>query len=443
MIESDRSLVPAVLRFQSEVPSPLPRMVLWTATFLLAIALTGSWLGRLDVVAIAQGRLVPERFVKIVQPVEAGVVREILVQEGEVVRAGQVLARMDARLAEADGTAVQEQLTLAQLELRRIDAELSDRPLSRFPSDAAAAWTRVAGKLEARREALKALIDTERATIERARGELRAAVEVQQRWARTAPLDREEADAWDRLAREGFAGRLQVLERRRRQVGSEQELRAQAETVAGLRAALQQAERRLAQARSAHRQQLLDERVQVHAELDRLQHEARKLDMRATSLELRAPVDGTVNELATHTEGAVMQPGAVLMTLVPRDGALQAEIWIDHIDAGLVREQQPAQLKLAAFPFQRYGLVAGRVKYMSPDASEPASSTDDGHAGRRAGGFRALIAIEGEGRTHDGVAIPMTSGMQVTAEIHIGQRRIIDYVLSPIRRVVHEAGRET
>src|SRR5688572_27636346 len=123
--------LPAVAALGDEAPSPLPRVVLWTVVALLAAL--GIWmsLGRLDVVAVAEGRLVPRSQLRIVQPAEGGVLREILVAEGERVRAGQVLGRMDVRAAQADASALATELALRELQLRRIDAELRGEALAR------------------------------------------------------------------------------------------------------------------------------------------------------------------------------------------------------------------------------------------------------------------------------------------------------------------------
>src|SRR5512143_4105143 len=116
---------PAILRLQREPPSPLPRLVLYVLGALLVGLAVWSILGRLDIIAVAPGRLVPVSYVKVVQPVDAGIIKDILVHEGDVVKAGQVMVRMDAGMSNADSKQVLSQLQLARLGLRRIDAELA------------------------------------------------------------------------------------------------------------------------------------------------------------------------------------------------------------------------------------------------------------------------------------------------------------------------------
>src|SRR5258705_3180438 len=127
--------LPEILALQEERPSPLPRFVLWSILALLGALAVWTCVGRLDVVAIAEGRLVPKSQLRIVQPAEGGVMRELLVKEGERVRAGQVLARMDVRATDADAATAHNEAALRRLQLGRIDAELAGAKLAARPED--------------------------------------------------------------------------------------------------------------------------------------------------------------------------------------------------------------------------------------------------------------------------------------------------------------------
>ena len=126
----DLAFAPDMIRVEREAPSPLPRAVLYGLLALIAAMLAWAYFGRLDIVAVSQGKLVPQSFLKIVQPAEAGIVREILVAEGAAVKEGQVLVRMDTSLSDADERALQAELTRKRLQLRRIDAELGGKRLT-------------------------------------------------------------------------------------------------------------------------------------------------------------------------------------------------------------------------------------------------------------------------------------------------------------------------
>lgn len=444
-LEADAlDFAPEILQSQQRPPSPLPRLVLHGLLALALVMLIWAIFGRLDIVAVAQGKLVPESYVKIVQPSDPGIVREILVKEGETVAAGQVLMRMDARISKADSTIVENDLKLRALQLRRIDAELRGSALRKKTGDDPALFGEVQAQYQARRQAYLDGLDSERAMLAKSRADLKAAIEIEAKLRRTAPIYRDQANGWDKLAKEGFAGRLMALDRQRGAIEAEQDLRAQGHTIDSLKALIAQSQRRIAQIDSNYRQQLENERMEASGQQLKLLQEHDKQQHRQSLLELRAPQDGVVKDLATHTVGTVVSPGTVLMTVVPRDEPLQAEVWISNLDAGFVRPQQPVKIKLAAFPFQKYGMIDGVVQQVSIDAtdSKDINGGRPNAAGEEPLQYRALVALNTAYIERDGEKFRPSPGMQVNAEINLGSRSVLEYLLSPIQKVTHEAGRE-
>jgi HlyD family secretion protein len=429
--------LPAILQLQEEAPSPLPRAVLWMIVALVCALVAWASVGRLDVVAVAEGRLVPKSQLRIVQPAEGGVMRELLVREGERVRAGQVLARMDMRAAEADATTARNELATRRLQLRRIDAELAGGALTLAPDDPPRLYAQAEAQREARAQAHEASLAEQRTAVARARREMQAATETRTKLAAALPVLQEQEHAFEKLARDGYAGKLMVAQRSRERLEAEQDLRAQEHRVEAARAAIEQGERRIAQIAAAYRAQLQAERAEAEAQAARLAQELEKLGHRQRLAELRAPADGVVKDLATQTPGAVLAPGTVLMTLVPDGEALVAEVWLANQDAGFVASGQGAKLKLASFPFQRYGMVDATVARVSADSSERGE-------GAKAGSFAYRAQLEplvqelrlGEARH------ALLPGMQLTAEIKLAERSVLEYLLSPVQKVASEAGRE-
>ena len=432
---------PALLRIQREAPTPLPRIVAGTLLGLLAVTLAWAAIGQLDVVAVAQGKIVPQSFLKIVQPAEQGIVREILVKDGDLVEAGQVLVRMDTRLQDADRKVVENDLELRELQLRRIDAELAGTPLKQHPGASPGSFAQVEAQYQARRQAYLDAVGAERALLAKSQQELQVATEVESKLRQTVPIYREQAHGWDQLAREGFAGKLMALERQRLYIENEQDLRAQAYNIESLKASVAQSEQRLAQITSNYRQQLQNERVEADAQRHRLRQELAKHQHRSQLLELRASQAGVVKDLATHTPGTVVAPGTILLTLVPREEPLVAEVWVRNADAGFVQPAQKTRIKLAAYPFQKYGMLEGRVQHVSADAQDKANDAGGVKPFQEAA-YRALIDLEAAFLEHQGTRLALVPGMLVNAEIHLGTRSVLEYLLSPVQKVAHEAGRE-
>lgn len=446
-IIENTAFAPGLIGLQETPPSPLPRMVLRGVLLLILLMFLWASFGKLDVVSVAEGKLVPVTYLKIVQPAEAGIVREIAVKEGQQVQAGQVLVRMDANIAEADTKTIQLELAHQKLELRRIEAELSGQPFSRDDSDAADMFLKVNAAYESNRRAYADDLAAERANLEKARSDLASTIEVQHKLEQTLPSYIAEEAAYQKLVEDGFAGKLMAQEKQRERITVEQDLRAQEYNVKSLQASIAQSNKRLAQIESAYRQKLEAERVATFAQVQQLEQDWARQVHRNSLLELKAPQAGTIKDLATHTPGTVVSPGAVLMSLVPHNEALHAEVWLRNEDAGFVRQGQEVKVKLMAYPFQKYGTIDGVVAQVSADATETrgqqqnqANTTNSPDATQST--YRTIIDLDEQYLLFDGEKLNITAGMQVAAEIKLLDQTVMQYLLSPVRKAFHEAARE-
>lgn len=439
---------PPLLRIQEKPPAPLAGWLL--RILLVMLACIGAWaaFGPLDIVAVAEGKLVPSGYLKIVQPAEQGIVREILVREGEQVAEGQVLIRMDAVASQAEMRSVQSDYQNKRLALRRIDAQLAGRRLARERGDPGELYAQLEAQYAANVRAYENALAQEKSLLEKARNDLEAARETKAKLEQVLPHYIEQERAFEKLTKDGFAGRILYTDKQRERIEKEQDLRAQEFIIRANLAVIEQSAQKIAQISADYRRQLQTERAEVAAQHERLRQELAKHEHRNQLLELRAPQAGTVKDLATHTAGTVTMPGTILMTLVPRTEELLAEVWVSNQDVGFVRPGQPVKLKLAAFQFTKYGMVEGTVRQVSADATEaPSANTrSDALTGRdRPMGplaYRTLVALREQALDSGGVRHPLHAGMQAAAEINLGTRTVLEYVLSPVRKAVHEAGRE-
>jgi HlyD family secretion protein len=180
----------------------------------------------------------------------------------------------------------------------------------------------------------------------------------------------------------------------------------------------------------------------VQIEIDKLTKEIEKQRHKRSLLELKAPSDGVIKDLATHTSGTVVQPGTVLASLVPHEENMKVEVWVSNEDVGFVHPGQPVKLKFSAYSFQKYGMGRGVVEHVSADAQSAEEARDQGVSGQQALRYKALVKLVGNALEMDGVSYPLSVGMQTTAEIVLGDRTVAEYLLSPVQRAWHEAGRE-
>lgn len=439
-----RDFHPPLIRLQHTAPNPQGRRVLWMLLGLLAFLLIWALLGRLDIVAVADGKLVPASYLKIVQPSEAGIIKDILVREGETVRAGQTLMRMDALITNADLDAITTEYARKRLALARIDAELTGKPFEPDVQAPATLLRETGAQYQANREALAAALAEERSRLIKAQQELAAARQQKERLEAVLPHYRDQDKAYEKLVKDGFAGTLMGSDKRRERIEKEQELATQAYLVASAQASIDQSQKKLKQIEADYLRQLHAERNETQSQLYKLARELEKQQHRRELLELKAPQDGVIKELATHTPGTVVQPGTVLASLVPREEKLKAEVWVSNEDIGFVWPGQPVKLKFAAYPFQKYGMGHGTVEHVSADAQSEEEARDKGlqGAGQRPLRYKALVTLDASALETDGVRYPLSVGMQTTAEILLGDRTVAEYLLSPVKKAWHEAGRE-
>jgi len=222
---------PSMVQLQEKPPAPLGRTVLRVVAILFCCVLLWAVLGRLDIVAVAEGKLVPKTYLKIVQPSEQGIVKEILVKEGQAVTKGQLLMRMDAALSTADGKSLTAEFQRLNLTVRRIDAELSGRALTREAGDAPELFQQVSAQYHTNRQALQSSVDEQQSVLERARQDLAQAKEIKAKLEKTLPHYREQEKAYEDLLKTGTVARLQYSEKQRDRIEKEHDLKTQEYTI--------------------------------------------------------------------------------------------------------------------------------------------------------------------------------------------------------------------
>lgn len=444
-LADEAAFLPAALSLQETPAHPAPRRLAVALCVLFVIALAWAVLGQVDIVAVAPGRIVVSERTKTLQPLEASVVKRVLVKDGDTVQAGQVLVELDATNATADQASVQEQWASAAAEELRTAALLSALRTNRAPtlppSPAAAGEGRGEGGILPQHTSTTAQLHAEwqditarlaKLAAERARREAELATvrALIAKLEATLPIAMQREADFRRLTEQGFVSSHAGQDRTRERVEQEGDLVTQRARLAEAKAALQEAE----QARAAYlaeTQRALGERqAQAALKREQLTQERSKTEQRSRLTQLSAPVAGTVQQVAVHTEGGVVTPAQVLMVIVPKDAEVTAEVVIDNKDIGFVNAGQVAAIKLETFPFTRYGTVAATVKSVTADAV-----SDE----KRGAIFPATLSLNHAGIDIDGKRIALSPGMNLTAEIKTGRRRVIEYLLSPIKRIASES----
>ena len=442
------AFAPGLLAIQERPPAPLAKVIVVALTVLVAILIAWACIGKLDIIATAPGRLVPASYVKIVQPSGAGIVREILVREGEHVQRGQVLLRMDRQDSDADTAEVTNSLRVRELQIRRIDAELAGRPFIRSKDDRDEAFRQVQAQFEVHQQAHNEAIAQAEEAVRRSEHDRDAGAQTLEKLKQTTPIYRSQAQTYADLGKDGYVPRTAAEDKQREFIESDQELKSQVARVASLESSVEQARRQLSELKAKARSDLQNERIEAEADRAKLAQELLKQTHHGGLLELKATEAGTVKDLSTHSIGTVVSAGTVLFSVVPEKAALVAEVTVRNEDVGFVSAKQPVKIKVASYAFQQYGMIDGIVSQVWPDASEANGTQRDGEdRGARdseptSGGFKALVDLSSQTLHAAHKELPLVSGMRVTVEINQGRQTVMQYLLSPILKVAQEGGHE-
>lgn len=434
---ADPRFLPAALEVIERPVSPTGRITAWV--MLIGLAATIAWLclGKVDIVASAQGQIMPTDDVKLIQAANTGIVRRIYVHDGDVVKKGQPLVDLDPTVSTAEQAQAEKALLSAQLDVARNQA-IADAlsgsgvhftPPAGTPADVADTQRRLIAAQVAESEAATAGMAAARAS---ALSDAQAASDQISTFDKTVPVLDRELDAMHGLETKGYAPGLKLMEMERQrhsEVGQRDVAVAQqARGLSDARKFGQQAAQTLEQGR----QTALDALAKAQSDAMLRQEELTKARQKSHLQRLVAPVDGTVQQLAIHTLGGVVEAVRPLMIVVPY-GTLVVEAKVLNRDAGFVHRGQDVAVKLEAFPFTRYGTIPGRIESISSD------SVDDKKSGPV---YMARVALLQTTIDRGDRVVPLAPGMTATADILTGRRSIMSYLISPIDRARLEAARE-
>jgi hemolysin D len=451
--------LPAALEIVQTPPSPVGRAIIFTLIGLFSAALAWSWWGTIDIVASATGKIVPSDRTKVIQPFETGMVRSIRVQDGQAVKAGDVLIELDPTASAAERDHLFNDLLAEQLNIARLRAALADG------SDAVADFAPPA-------KADPTLVQTQRQLLFHQLSEHRA---------KLASLDRQEAqkvaevattdatirklealipvvqtrvDMRKSLMDKELGSKLIYYETLQQLIEQQKDLAVQKSHVHEAEAAVAAIRETRSQAVAEYRRGLADDLVKSEQKANGLSQDLIKAEQKTRLQQLTAPVDGVVQQLAVHTIGGVVTPAQILLAVVPSDSRLEIEAMVSNRDIGFVHVGQEAEVKVDTFNFTRYGLLHGEVLSVSQDAivrDHPQDRSEE--RGRGAPNessepkgqelnYSARISLaQAEMRIDDRI-VHLSPGMAVTVEIKTGSRTVLSYVLSPLLRYQKEALRE-
>ncbi len=430
--------LPAVQEVQETPPSPIGRAILWTIMALITVLGVWASVGLIDIVATAQGKIIPSGYSKIIQPYESGIIASIQVQDGQVVRRGDTLIELDTTQNKADRDRVLTEYRAAKVEAARLRALITASDAMEMPQDSDVHYFHLQQQLlhdqlaeyHARVEAASHIIGQRKAAID-------VTLENVRRLEATVPMEKERALAFERLKEREAVTKLDYLQAEALYIDKLQELAGQKRKLRQDRAALSEAEKNSLAMISEFKQTKQAELSTVEIKVSSLSQEVTKAAQKAELQRLVSPIDGVVQQLAVHTVGGVVTPAQQLLIVVPQDHPVEVEAQVENKDIGFVKEGQPAEIKVETFPFTLYGTIPGRVLTVSDDAVpiDKDKVVNGLVFATRVSLAQGTIGVEGK-------LVQLSPGMAVTVEIKTGSRRVIEYLLSPIFKSLQESLRE-
>ncbi|MGJ4950079.1 HlyD family type I secretion periplasmic adaptor subunit [Bradyrhizobium sp. HKCCYLS20291] len=453
----EREFLPAAIELIETPLSPTLRFTAWALCGLVTAALVWASLSHIDMVAVAEGKVVPLGQVKVVQPLETAMIRAIHVDEGDHVVSGQLLVDLDPTEARADLDALIYNRAQAALDAEVARVLLTrnvDEPF-RGPDEADPVMIEQSHS-QAQREIEKhlATIAGFEADIAQKEAALESNDAAIERARLTLPLLQEKNETAKGLYDKQYGTRPPVLDSEQALVEKRAELKAAEHNVNQLKAERRSIQSKLAEARAGYMADATDRRTKALQKVAQLNQDITKARQKERYRRLAAPVDGTVQGLKIHTPGAVVTTADTLMTIVPDGTGIEVDCLIQNKDIGFVAEGQDAEVKLEAFPFTRFGLVHGRVRKLGRDAATSPNAPPGSAAALMTQGapmspgappelsYPAKVTLLQDWIAVNGRHEPIRPGMRVSAEIKTGERRVIEYLLSPVVQAVKEAGRE-
>lgn len=435
----EAQFLPAALALRDTPLHPAPRITLWLIMAFALIALLWAIFGRIDVVAIAVGKIIPNDRTKVIQPMETAVVKAIHVRDGQEVKLGQLLIELDATSAVADSDRLRDEALDARLEASRAQALLASlangSPPKLQPLDGVAPTRLLAeqSQLSGQYQEYLAHRQQLRDEIIRRRAELQTTQEQVTKLEQTAPIARQRAQDYQKLVKENFISQHGYLEREQARIEQEQDLAGSRSKAAEIRAALIEVQQQQATLAAETRRQLLDQLNLASQKAASLEQEWIKADQRGRLMRMTAPVAGTVQQLAVSTVGGVVTPAQPLMVIVPKENVLEVEAMLPNKDIGFVNPGQDAEVKVETFPFTKYGTIHGKITQVSSDAIQ------DEKLGLI---YSTRVKLAKDTIRVENKTVRLTPGMAVTVEVKTGTRRVIEYFLSPLMQVTSESLRE-
>ncbi len=436
--EKETEFLPAILEVTETPPSPTGRLVMWTILILIVVALAWSYLGHINEVAVAAGKVIPSGQIKTVQVKNKGIVKEINVEEGQLVQEGDVLVVLDPTTTSADYDSLKKRAAYYKLDIQRLTAELTQQPFAPEEDpdleahDLAAEMALYQSRTSDYKTQRQSRIDV----IEQKVARLQATQSTYEKYANVLAIEQEKEARLIELSEQNAISEFQLLEQQSRTIEYAKNAQAELDSLNSIKAEIAEAQQNLANVDASYHKDIMTALVEAKKEYYTVTEAIKKAEEDSRMAVIYAPTSGRVYNLNIHTLGGIVTDAQPLMQIVPEDAKLEFEVYADNKDIGFIKVGQEAEVKVETFNFQKFGMYKAEVQEISADAvNEPTDQL-------RNMKYKLLLDPTSNDINVYGQPAKLEVGMNVSAEIKIKEKRIIDFFLDPFRRYTSEALRE-
>ena len=436
--EKETEFLPAILEVTETPPSPTGRLVMWSILVLLVVALVWSILGHINEVAVAAGKVIPSGQIKTIQVKNKGIIKEINVEEGQLVQEGDVLVVLDPTTTSADYDSLKKRAAYYKLDIQRLTAELTQQPFTpeEDPDLDAHDLAAEMALYQSRTSDYHTQRQSRQDIIDQRIAKLQATQASYEKYAEVLAIAQEKEARLVELSEQNAISQFQLLEQQRETIEYAKNAQAELDSINSIRAEIAEAQQNLANVDAAYHKDIMTALVEAKKEYYSVTEAIKKADEDSRMATIYAPISGRVYNLNVHTLGGIVTDAQPLMQIVPEDAKLEFEVYADNKDIGFIKVGQEAEVKVETFNFQKFGMYKAEVQEISADAvNEPNDINRDKK-------FKLILDPTSNDINVYGQPAKIEVGMSVSAEIKIKEKRIIDFFLDPFRRYTSEALRE-
>ena len=436
--KKETEFLPAILEVTETPPSPTGRLIMWSILLLVVVALAWSILGHINEVAVAAGKVIPSGQIKTIQVKNKGIVKEINVEEGQLVQEGDVLVVLDPTTTSADYDSLKKRAAYYKLDIQRLTAELTQQPFvpEEDPDldehDLAAEMA----LYQSRTSDYRTQRQSRRDVIDQRIAKLQATQASYEKYAEVLAIAQEKEARLIELSEQNAISQFQLLEQQRETIEYAKNAQSELDSINSIRAEIAEAQQNLANVDASYHKDIMTALVDAKKEYYTVTESIKKADEDSRMATIYAPISGRVYNLSIHTLGGIVTDAQPLMQIVPEDAKLEFEVYADNKDIGFIKVGQEAEVKVETFNFQKFGMYRAEVMEISADAvNEPSDQQKNMK-------YKLLLDPTSNDISVYGQPAKLEVGMNVSAEIKIKEKRIIDFFLDPFRRYTSEALRE-